>query len=226
MAGAGRKIFTAGDVLTASQVQDYLQDQSVMNFAGTAARSSAIPTPTQGMVSYVADVNEVEVYNGTSWFPLGGMTLISETTLTGSTINLNSIPQNYKDLIIVIRNFRPATDNVGLFLRFNADGAARYVDGISLSGAAFSSTSITVSPVSDNGASQALANLTVKDYANTTTWKILIGNAVTNNQTTPTTLNEKSGISAYNQVGGITSITLFPSSGNFTSGTVFLYGVN
>jgi hypothetical protein len=67
MAGAGRKVFTAGDVLTASQVQDYLQDQAVMVFAGTAARSAAIATPTEGMLSYQKDTDAIEAYDGTNW---------------------------------------------------------------------------------------------------------------------------------------------------------------
>ncbi len=45
---SGRKVFTAGEVLTASDVNDYLMDQSVMVFAGTAARSSAIASPETG----------------------------------------------------------------------------------------------------------------------------------------------------------------------------------
>jgi len=44
VAGAGRRTFTPGEVLTASNVMNYLQDQAVMNFAGTAARGSAIGT--------------------------------------------------------------------------------------------------------------------------------------------------------------------------------------
>jgi len=67
MAGAGRKVFTAGDVLTASQVQDYLQDQSVMVFAGTAARSSAISSPSEGMVAITTDTDELQYYNGSAW---------------------------------------------------------------------------------------------------------------------------------------------------------------
>ena len=56
MAGLGRRTFAAGEVLTASNVMGYLQDQAVMNFAGTAARGSAIGTAvSEGMVSYLAD---------------------------------------------------------------------------------------------------------------------------------------------------------------------------
>jgi hypothetical protein len=66
MAGAGRRTFTAGEVLTAAQVQDYLQDQMVMNFSGTAARASAIPSPSEGMVAHIGG-GTVTVYTGTIW---------------------------------------------------------------------------------------------------------------------------------------------------------------
>jgi hypothetical protein len=68
MAGLGRRTFAPGEVLTASNVMNYLQDQAVMNFAGTAARGSAIGTAvSEGMVSYLADSNAVEVYDGSAW---------------------------------------------------------------------------------------------------------------------------------------------------------------
>jgi len=66
MPGSGRKTFSSGDVLTASDVQNYLMDQMVMVFAGTAARASAIPTPSAGMCSYSTAYGFV-VYNGSAW---------------------------------------------------------------------------------------------------------------------------------------------------------------
>jgi hypothetical protein len=48
---SGRKTFVAGDILTASQVNEFLMDQVVQVYAGTAARGSAIPSATEGMVS-------------------------------------------------------------------------------------------------------------------------------------------------------------------------------
>ncbi len=66
MAGLGYKVFTAGEVLTAANVNGYLMEQSVMVFAGTAARSSAIGTPSAGMVSYLTDTGTLQVY-GTAW---------------------------------------------------------------------------------------------------------------------------------------------------------------
>lgn len=79
MAGAGRKVFTAGEVLTAANVQDYLMDQAVMVFASSAARSSAIGTPTAGMVSYLTDTSTLQVY-GTAWADVSSPGDITEVT--------------------------------------------------------------------------------------------------------------------------------------------------
>ncbi len=73
MAGLGRKVFTAGEVLTAANVQGYLMDQTVMVFAGTAARASAIATASEGMISYLSDgtgSQALEYYNGSAWVTL------------------------------------------------------------------------------------------------------------------------------------------------------------
>ena len=66
MAGLGRKVWSAGDVLAAADVNGYLGEQVVMVFADSAARSSALGTPTQGMVSYLQDTSTLQVY-GTAW---------------------------------------------------------------------------------------------------------------------------------------------------------------
>jgi hypothetical protein len=89
MAGQGKKTFVAGEVLTAQDVNDYLMDQSVMNFATTAARSSAIPTPTDGMVTYRQDIDSVEAYNGTAWFPVN-RSVVSYERNTGATLTLTT----------------------------------------------------------------------------------------------------------------------------------------
>jgi hypothetical protein len=71
MAGAGRRVFVAGEILTAAQVQDYLQDQAVMVFGGTAARGSAIASPSEGMFTFLTDTDTLEYYGGTAigWVP-------------------------------------------------------------------------------------------------------------------------------------------------------------
>lgn len=72
MAGAGRRTFAAGEVLTSANVQNYLQDQAVMVFASTAARNAAIATPSEGMFTYQTDTNTFTSYDGSAWQPFGG----------------------------------------------------------------------------------------------------------------------------------------------------------
>jgi hypothetical protein len=71
MAGLGFRTFSAGAVLTAAQVQNYLQDQAVQVHASAAARSSALGTAVSaGMVSYRADDRALELYAGSAWTPV------------------------------------------------------------------------------------------------------------------------------------------------------------
>jgi hypothetical protein len=77
-----RKVFSAGEVLAAADVNEFLQDQAVMTFAGTAARGSAIGTATEGMFTYLEDTDAYESYNGTDWvsaIPLGAWTAFTPT---------------------------------------------------------------------------------------------------------------------------------------------------
>jgi hypothetical protein len=79
MAGAGYKLFNTGDVLTAAQVNTYLNEQTVMVFASSAARTSALSgVLAEGMMSYLQDTNAVEVYNGSSWVNVGNAGDITE----------------------------------------------------------------------------------------------------------------------------------------------------
>ena len=70
--GSGFKTFDPGDVLTASDVNNYLMEQSVMSFADSAARTSAIGTANfeEGMLSYLQDEDKYQTYNGTAWVDL------------------------------------------------------------------------------------------------------------------------------------------------------------
>ena len=70
--GSGYKLFTAGAVLTASDLNNYCQEQSVMYFANTTARDAALTAGVleDGMTVYIGsnDANEgIWTYNGTAW---------------------------------------------------------------------------------------------------------------------------------------------------------------
>ena len=88
MAGAGYKLFVTGDVLTAAQVNTYLQEQTVMSFADAAARTSALSAVlSEGMMSYLRDTNAVQVYNGSAWVAVGSS---SPLTTKGDLYGFNT----------------------------------------------------------------------------------------------------------------------------------------
>jgi hypothetical protein len=61
-----RKVFVAGEILTAADVNANLMDQAVMVFDDSTARGSAIPSPSEGMVTYLKDTDALEKYT-TAW---------------------------------------------------------------------------------------------------------------------------------------------------------------
>jgi hypothetical protein len=68
--GSGFKTFTATSVLTAADLNNYCQSQSVMYFASETARDIAITSPVDGMVAYVGSNDSSEgiyTFNGTAW---------------------------------------------------------------------------------------------------------------------------------------------------------------
>lgn len=76
MAGAGVRLFQSGEVLTASNVNSYLQDQVIMRFATTAARDAAFggagePTLAEGMFAYIDADDSVYFFSGSSWQKFG-----------------------------------------------------------------------------------------------------------------------------------------------------------
>jgi hypothetical protein len=83
--GLGTRLFVAGDVITAADVNGYLMNQSIMRFATTAARDTAFgngiaigqtvsgvagdgkPLLQEGMFAYIDLINDVTFFNGSSW---------------------------------------------------------------------------------------------------------------------------------------------------------------
>jgi hypothetical protein len=88
MAGLGRKVFAAGEVLTAANVNGYLMDQAVMVFDDSASRTSALGTAvSEGMLTYTKDDNTLQYYDGSAWSNVsspGDITAVTAgTALTG-----------------------------------------------------------------------------------------------------------------------------------------------
>lgn len=63
----GRLVLTPFQVPTAANINGYLADRGIMRFASTAARSSAIPTPEVGMVTWRDNLPGYEYWSGSAW---------------------------------------------------------------------------------------------------------------------------------------------------------------
>ena len=86
---AGYKLFNTGDILTAAQVQNNLQNQSVMFFADAATRDADAELTaalTEGMFCYLADTDTTLYYDGTAWQSFGTGDVTGLTAGAGITI--------------------------------------------------------------------------------------------------------------------------------------------
>jgi hypothetical protein len=64
------KTFAAGEILTSANVNDYLMEQSISTFANVAARTSDIPSPSEGQLAYTADTDIFSYWDGSAWIPI------------------------------------------------------------------------------------------------------------------------------------------------------------
>ena len=64
------KTFANGFPLPASDLNNFLMNQSVIVFADSAARTTAIPSPVTGMLTYLEDTNAYESWNGSAYVAL------------------------------------------------------------------------------------------------------------------------------------------------------------
>lgn len=72
MAGAGAYLWEAGDVVTAANLQQYVQDQVVAVYANSTARDAAYggagePTVSEGMFCFLKDSDTLQYYSGSGW---------------------------------------------------------------------------------------------------------------------------------------------------------------
>jgi hypothetical protein len=59
-------------VLSSSDVNTYLMKQSVMVFDDASARTTALTSPVEGMMTYLKDTNTIWVYDGSAWQQIAG----------------------------------------------------------------------------------------------------------------------------------------------------------
>jgi hypothetical protein len=237
--GSGYRVFTAGEVLTASNVQNFLQNQSVMSFADSTARATSIGTANfeEGMVSYLQNTDQLELYNGTAWASIAptstqGLTLINSTSFSGvSSQSVNDVfSATYQNYVISISFTGTASNYLALRLRVGGADASgsNYTWGfvaVSTGGTSFVLT----------GAGQTLSNISrfqnVAASINSaifTVFRPFEAERTTYHGTTfyddgATTASPAAIGGQHSLSTSYTGFTLIPGSGNVT-GVVRVYG--
>jgi hypothetical protein len=226
----------AGDIIEilANQLVPLTDAISKGQFNAKGALLSATAASTPGVLAVGANDTVLTADSTTStglkWATpaAGGMTLISTTSLTGASITLSSIPATFNNLQLVVQNYRPATDAAKLFLRLNNNTGTVYAasnitdDG---TGLAPNATSIQIGGAADNTVVSNISIFDIFNYTNGTTWKVSRALSASVDATTNTSASRVNTTHIFYDATTISSIVLFPSTGNFTSGTALLYGV-
>jgi hypothetical protein len=208
---------------TQNTVVDAKGDLIVGTGADTVAR---LAVGTNGH-TLVADSSET---TGLKWQAAtsGSMTSLASGNLSTST-TLSSISSAYEDLILILRNCRPATDGEGFRIRLNGNDTNVYASDITYAqtnAATFGSNFIQISGGIDNTATNSLIYLRFFDYANAaSTWKFVQIFSICNNQTTSTTANIYNFGGISNITADINQIQVYLSAGNISGGTYELFGV-
>jgi hypothetical protein len=121
------KVFTNGSVLNASEVNDNLMNQAVITFTNSTARASAITSPVEGMVTYLADTDIYEFWNGSAWTALvpasgagtgnaiiNGAFEINQRGFTTGTANGQFVADRFPQLVLSASGFTSSlVANVG-----------------------------------------------------------------------------------------------------------------
>ncbi len=215
----------AGDTAIQPTIFDAKGDLIVATAADTPARLAV------GSANQVLTVDS-STATGLKWAApaaAGGLTLLSTTTLTGASVTISSISQDYTNLQLVIKN---AYNSVAdwLFMRLNSDTGTVYyrrrfnVSGTSVSGATSAESRLLLAQMpnasADDRNGAAIVNL--YDYTVTTGQQILTVNAFGyDGSANAGNINTV----VYDKSAAITSITFAPDAGTMTAGTVLLYGV-
>jgi hypothetical protein len=162
-----RKVFTAGEVLAAADVNSFLMDQTVMSFAGTAARGSAIGTATEGMTTFMEDTDRLESWTGSQWTSPTDLVLVKTQTIgtaVSSVTVTNAFSSAYDSYRIVISGGgASATGNIGTRLGASTAG---YSHGVILIAYGTGAVSGAASgPPAANFAFTGFHNASVLDYS-------------------------------------------------------------
>jgi hypothetical protein len=157
----------------------------------------------------------------------GGMTLLSTTTLSGSTTTISSINQSYNYLIVNYFNIVTSESGVNVAADPNVSGAASMNYFNSRRSDVFNQNGGTIRNNQAQWASSNSQNghtLVLYDYSSAAPYKAFNVSGIYNSNTIGGSVAWM-GAGAFNYINPIDTIRFSVDSGTFTAGTVKIYGV-
>ena len=225
------------DFIWVAQDDSNAIQNAIVDAKGDLISATAADTPARLAVGTNGQVLTADstAATGLAWASAaasgGGMTLISTTSLSGSSTSLTSIAGTYKNLQLVIRDFYPSA-NADVSLTFNSDTASNYYQN------GFSTNDTTNSLVTTQGTAVNFAwqNMNNTDENNTCVINIFdYASTVSGKAFQSTAIVRRAGQSykvttflqgVYIDAAAISSIQIKTLSGTWSGGTALLYGVS
>jgi hypothetical protein len=177
----------------------------------------------------------------TSGASSGAFVQINKTLLgaPAASITISGIPGTYNNLYLTFNGASDqATGSELVNIQFNADTGANYnIETLAFNGTSAASSSAaagatalqptTISGTTSPAGTPGPLRMEIFTYAGTTFWKDMVYQAGQNAAGTSGAMQAYNGWGEWKSTAAITSIKIFPSAGNFITGSVaILYGEN
>ena len=224
-------LFAAGDTVQITNLGAGLCTITAGTATVNTSASLALAQYESGTLNFTSTSAAIFIKGAGAAAAGGGLTLLSTTSLTGSSVTVSSISQSYKNLFIVVKNVYCSADNKFITVSLNGTANSHTYGYFGASGATLvqDSSRDEVSFLLVNGIGStstnsylATATLSIINYTDTGT-RTYTGNGLG-------ILNAGTRQSAvvtgtYYAASAVSSI-VFASNGTFSGGSVLIYGVN
>jgi hypothetical protein len=230
-------LFSVGEVLTSADM-NISAGTGVPVFATTVTRDAAFggageKVLAEGQLCYLSDSNIVQQYNGSSWETVGptaagGMTLLSTTTLSGASTTISSINQTYTNLYVVCSGMTNATAAGTPNIAPNGSTNLIYgIDNYNSNGTAGDYAYNANKLLGLTNVTRTDANniwtTTFFNYSSTTTYKTIQSLFDSARDAGGRATGVTTGVFISNTA--ISSLVFTNPGGNWSTGTVLIYGV-
>ena len=146
MAGAGVRLFTAGSILTAQQVNEYLMDQTICVFNDSAARDAAFggvgePVLSEGRIAYLKSDDTLYIYTGSAWVEVQ-----------------SGIPGTAGQVVVYNSSGDPIAQTLSGDVTINSSGVTAIASGVVVNADVSASAAIALSKLASGTAGQVVVH--------------------------------------------------------------------